>query len=146
MARQAHPDTGGSHEEMQVLNEALIEALSRMKLVPKKPSYTFGTRDVSSFTVAVLPVECFLALEVVAASCGPTIADEPPYMIEFMLHDAEVAGALNGWCRCDLVPEAGATTVSIIVGATERAPFPNVEEVRDYLVQALNEIDWPLIG
>ena len=128
---------------MQLLNAALLDALSRVQTIPRKTSYTAGTRDVSSFTVAVLPVDCYLALEVVAAMCGPTIGDDQPYMIEFMLHDAEVEGALNGWCRCDLVPEAGATTVSITVGSTEASPQPSAEEVRDYLVQALNTIDWP---
>lgn len=142
-ARHAHPDAGGSHEAMQLLNAALSDALSRVQTVPRKTSYTAGTRDVSSFTVAVLPVDCYLALEVVAAMCGPTIGDDQPYMIEFMLHDAEVAGALNGWCRCDLVPEAGATTVSITVGSTEAALQPRSDEVRDYLVHALNTIDWP---
>ena len=145
-ARIAHPDAGGSHEEMQMLNEALVDALANARPAQRKTVYTVGTRDVSSFTVAVLPVECFLALEVVAAMCGPTVADEPPYAIEFMLHDAEVRGALNGWCRCDLVPEAGATTVSITVGSIDHASLPNAEEVRDYLVDSLNEIDWPLIG
>ena len=128
---------------MQLLNAALLDALSRVQTIPRKTSYTAGTRDVSSFTVAVLPVDCYLALEVVAAMCGPPIGDDQPYMIEFMLHDAEVEGALNGWCRCDLVPEAGATTVSITVGSTEASPQPSAEEVRDYLVQALNTIDWP---
>jgi hypothetical protein len=142
-ARQAHPDTGGSHEAMQRLNEALQEALSRVHVVSRQTSYTAGTRDVSSFTVAVLPVDCYLALEVVAAMCGPSVADDQPYMIEFMLHDADVVGALNGWCRCDLVPEAGATTVSISVGSTTNTPQPQAEEVRDFLVQALNTIDWP---
>ena len=145
-ARRAHPDAGGSHEAMQLLNEAFLDALSRVQTVPRKTSYTVGLRDVSSFTVAVLPVDCYLALEVVAAMCGPTIGDDQPYMIEFMLHDAEVGGALNGWCRCDLVPEAGATTVSITVGSAENSPQPRSEEVRDYLVNALNTIDWPTSG
>ena len=132
---------------MQLLNEALQVALSRIDSVdriPRKTSYTVGARDVSSFTVAVLPVDCYLALEVVAAMCGPSIGDDQPYMIEFMLHDAEIEGALHGWCRCDLVPEAGATTVSITVGSTENSTQPRAEEVRDYLVQALNTIDWPI--
>ena len=132
---------------MQLLNEALQVALSRIDRVdriPRKTSYTVGARDVSSFTVAVLPVDCYLALEVVAAMCGPSIGDDQPYMIEFMLHDAEIEGALHGWCRCDLVPEAGATTVSITVGSTENSTQPRAEEVRDYLVQALNTIDWPI--
>ena len=145
-ARDAHPDTGGSHEAMQHLNLVLEAALAAVPPAPQVAGMFVGARDVSSFTVAVLPVDCFLALEVVAAMCGPTIADEPPYMIEFMLHDAEVAGAMNGWCRCELVPEAGATTVSLLVGAVTRSDQPNVEEVRDYLVEALNTIDWPVTG
>jgi hypothetical protein len=145
-ARDAHPDTGGSHEAMQHLNQMLEAALAAVQTTSIVTNVFVGSRDVSSFTVAVLPVECFLALEVVAAMCGPTIADEPPYMIEFMLHDAEVSGALNGWCRCDLVPEAGATTVSLLVGSITHSEQPRVEQVRDYLVEALNTIDWPITG
>lgn len=144
-ARHAHPDSGGSHEAMQHLNQVLVAALAASSKVPESHNVVVGSRDVSSFTVAVLPVECYHALEVVAAMCGPTIADEPPYMMEFMLHDADFPGALNGWCRCDLVPEAGATTVSLVVGAVEYSDHPGVEQVRDYLVDALNSIDWPTI-
>ena len=56
---------------------------------------------------------------------------------------AEVEGFLNGWCRCDLVPEAGATTVSLLVGTEESSQGISVEEVRDYLVANLNAIEWP---
>lgn len=143
-ARAAHPDTGGSHEEMQFLNQILVAALAASSPKDSVSQMFVGARDVSSFTVAVLPVECYVALEVVAAMCGPTVSEEPPYMIEFMLHDAEVVGALNGWCRCDLVPEAGATTVSLLVGSGSRLDQPRVEQVRDYLVDALNSIDWPI--
>ena len=58
-------------------------------------------------------------------------------------HDAEVEGFLHGWCRCDLVPEAGATTVSLLVGTEESSQGISVEEVRDYLVANLNAIEWP---
>ena len=54
-----------------------------------------------------------------------------------------MTGALNGWCRCDLVPEAGATTVSLLVGTETSAEGISVEEVRDYLVANLNAIEWP---
>ena len=146
-ARMVHPDVGGTDSAMQELNEALQSALELVgapvspKAVP--PVLVRRERDVSSFTVDALPTECFEALLIVAGISGAISHDEPPYQLEFSLHDAEVAGALNGWCRCDLVPEAGATTVSLLVGTAESSDGISVEEVRDYLVANLNAIEWP---
>jgi hypothetical protein len=146
-ARTAHPDAGGSDFAMQELNEALRKALELVgtskifKAV--SPVLTRRESDVSSFTVDALPAECFEALLVVAGICGAISHDEPPYQLEFSLHDAEVEGFLHGWCRCDLVPEAGATTVSLLVGTDEVSQGVSVEEVRDYLVANLNAIEWP---
>jgi hypothetical protein len=146
-ARTAHPDAGGSDSAMQEVNEALRNALELIG-VPKvlktlSPVLVRRERDVSSFTVDALPAECFEALVVVAGICGAISHDEPPYQLEFSLHDAEVEGFLHGWCRCDLVPEAGATTVSLSVGTDEPSQGISVEEVRDYLVANLNAIEWP---
>jgi hypothetical protein len=146
-ARTAHPDTGGSDSAMQELNEALQDAL-KIAGVSKgaktvSPVLVRRERDVSSFTVDALPAECFEALLVVAGICGAISHDEAPYQLEFSLHDAEVEGFLHGWCRCDLVPEAGATTVSLLVGTEETSTGVSVEEVRDYLVANLNAIEWP---
>jgi hypothetical protein len=44
--------------------------------------------------------------------------------------------------RDSLVPEAGATTVSLLVGSEKFSDGISVEEVRDYLVANLNAIDW----
>jgi hypothetical protein len=132
---------------MQELNEALRNALELVGIpeVMKtaSPVLVRRERDVSSFTVDVLPAECFEALLVVAGISGAISHEEPPYQIEFSLHDSGVSGALNGWCRCDLVPEAGATTVSLLVGTEETSTGVSVEEVRDYLVANLNAIEWP---
>jgi len=146
-ARTVHPDAGGSVSGMQELNQALRQALE-LAGVPKvvktvSPVLVRRERDVSSFTVDALPAECFDALLVVAGICGAISHDEPPYQLEFSLHDAEVDGFLHGWCRCDLVPEAGATTVSLLVGTAESSEGISVEEVRDYLVANLNAIEWP---
>jgi len=146
-ARSAHPDAGGSDSAMQELNEALRRALELVG-VPKvsktvSPVLLRRERDVSSFAVDALPAECFEALLVVAGICGAISHDEPPYQLEFSLHDAEVDGFLHGWCRCDLVPEAGGTTVSLLVGTDEHSEGISVEEVRDYLVANLNAIEWP---
>ena len=146
-ARTAHPDAGGSDSAMQDLNEALRNALELVGdpkvLKAVSPVLVRRERDVSSFTVDALPVECFEALLIVAGISGAISHEEPPYQLEFSLHDSDVAGALNGWCRCDLVPEAGVTTVSLLVGTEISAEGISVEEVRDYLVANLNAIEWP---
>jgi hypothetical protein len=132
---------------MKELNEALRNALDLVGvskvLKANSPVLVRRERDVSSFTVDALPAECFEALLVVAGISGAISHDEPPYQLEFSLHDADVVGSLHGWCRCDLVPEAGATTVSLLVGTDEISHGISVEEVRDYLVANLNAIEWP---
>lgn len=149
-----HPDAGGSNEAMVSLNLALEIALDwtpdieEIEVVEpsRKPEGAMAfrmRRDVSSFTVNVLPVDCWMALEVVAALCGPTIQDDPPYMLEFLLHDSSLPLSRNGWCRCECVPEAGATTVHLTVGSTHSSEMPDVDAVRDFLVEQLNHIDWP---
>ena len=144
LARVHHPDVGGDVATMQLLNRALEGALAlcgestTLSVIPASVH-----RDVSSFTVAVLPVDCYIALEIVAAICGPTVYEDPPYVLEFHLHDSPVENALYGWCRCELVPEAGATTVHLTVGSESRENAPSVEAIRDYLVILLNSIDWP---
>ena len=147
-ARTVHPDVGGTDAAMQELNEALHSALAYVDVVSiatvsSSPLLVRRERDVSSFTVDVLPAECFEALLIVAGISGAISHEEPPYQLEFSLHDSDVTGALNGWCRCDLMPEAGATTVSLLVGTETSAEGISVEEVRDYLVANLNAIEWP---
>ena len=147
-ARTVHPDVGGTDAAMQELNEALHSALAYVDVVSiatvsSSPLLVRRELDVSSFTVDVLPAECFEALLIVAGISGAISHEEPPYQLEFSLHDSDVTGALNGWCRCDLVPEAGATTVSLLVGTETSAEGISVEEVRDYLVANLNAIEWP---
>jgi hypothetical protein len=151
---QHHPDAGGSNESMVRLNLALETALlwepcasSNVPYEKHEPETTQVAsrlrRDVSSFTVNVLPVECWLALEIVGATCGPMIQDDPPYLLEFMLHDSSLSYSRNAWCRCECVPEAGATTVHLTVGSNMDSEIPNIDEVRDFLVEQLNRIDWP---
>ena len=145
-ARIVHPDVGGSDSEMQDLNEALRTALEHVGVSKNAntdaPVLVRRERDVSSFTVDVLPAECFEALLIVGGISGAISHEEAPYMLEFSLHDSGVNGALNGWCRCELVPEAGSTTVSLLVGTEESSQGISVEEVRNYLVANLNDIEW----
>ena len=150
LAKQAHPDAGGSVEQMQHVNDlvdAALRALSTGKRpTPPRPasqpmsrSASSGPvrRDHPSFTVEALPVETFEALLIVGTWLGDLIDDEPPYAMEVALTEP-----MGGWCRLDLVPDAGASTVSIAVAGAPGHPVPSVDAVRDAFVEGLNRLDW----
>jgi len=94
--------------------------------------------DAPSFTIDVLPVEAYEALLVVTSWMGEVLVDESPYLLEVFLHDPSPC-----WCRLDLVPDAGATTVSLMVASLEGDPVPNIDEVRDEWVANLNRLGDP---
>ncbi len=140
----AHPDHGGSTVALDRINNALEQALASIKIDPTHSASISVSRirhDESSFTINMLPVESWPLMQIVAAEIGQIISDEEPYMIEFTLQDCGVAYWLRAWCRCDLVPEAGATMVHVTVGAPPEYEFPDIEHVRDMLVSSLNAIN-----
>ena len=85
--------------------------------------------DVASFTIEALPVEAFEALLVVTSWIGEVIVDEPPYQLDVMLTDP-----LRCWCRLDLVPDAGASTVAVTIVGLPDEPLPDIDDVRDLWV------------
>jgi hypothetical protein len=95
-------------------------------------------RDVPSFVVEALPAVTFEALVVVASWLGEVLDDDPPYRLETYLGQP-----FDCWCRLDVVPDAGASTVSLTVAGLDGAPAPDVVAVRDAWVADLNSIDWP---
>lgn len=151
LAKSAHPDTGGSVEAMQLLNDAADAALAALtspaaSVAPRRtpprrtnPPTAGGPvrRDHPSFTIEALPVEAFEALLVVASWLGDPIDDDPPYALELTLSEP-----VGGWCRLDLVPDAGASTVSVTVAGAPGHPTPSVDAVRDAFVAGLNDLDW----
>ncbi len=150
LARAAHPDAGGDTAHMASLNDAAARALRQIAArdTPFVPAPSPNARgpfrpgrgtqhDVPSFTVEALPVEAFEALVVVAGWFGEIIDDDPPYRLD--VHTTE---PFECWCRLDIVPDAGASTVSLAVGGWADEPPPPVEEVRDVFVDALNRLDW----
>ncbi|MGI9643866.1 MAG: J domain-containing protein [Ilumatobacteraceae bacterium] len=146
LAKQHHPDHGGDADRMQSLNVAAAAALARLGAGPvrsprsdesprQEPS---GVRtDRSSFTVEALPVDTFEALLVVSSWLGEVLDDDPPYRL-----DVHLRGPVPCWCRLELVPDAGASTVGITVGAYDGARVPDVEAIRDVWVDQLNRLDW----
>jgi hypothetical protein len=153
LALTLHPDVGGDPEAMQALNAAYDEAVRRLEhpslrdpapttpvRPPAAPAPTsmrlHGVQfDQPSFTIDVLPVEAFEALLVVSSWMGEVLVDDPPYLLEVFLHDPAPC-----WCRLDLVPDAGATTVSLIVAGIDGDPTPDPEWVRDEWVANLNRL------
>ena len=93
--------------------------------------------DHPSFTIEALPAEAFEGLVVVASWLGDLTSDDPPYELEVALTDP-----VRGWCRVDLVPDAGASTVSLTVAGEPGAPAPDVDTVRDLWIAGLNQLDW----
>jgi hypothetical protein len=99
-------------------------------------------RDAPSFTVDALPAETFEALLVVASWIGEVLDDDPPYVLECHLHDPGPC-----WCRLDVVPDAGGSTVSLTVARPDhvaRGEQVTAEEVRDVWVEQLNRLGRPL--
>jgi hypothetical protein len=154
LALTLHPDLGGDQAAMQALNAAYDDAVRRLGTAPPPaepavaadpvptaaPAPTsmrlHGVQfDQPSFTIDVLPVEAFEALMIVAAWMGEVLVDDPPYLLELFLHDPAPC-----WCRLDLVPDAGATTVSLIVAGVDGDPTPDPERVRDEWVTNLNRL------
>lgn len=157
LAKRLHPDLGGDADAMQALNAAFEEAVQRLSgpttaspvaaSAPEpSPSPTSAQRsgrrtvrgvqhDAPSFTIDVLPVEAYEALLIVTSWMGEMLVDDPPYLLEVFLHDPSPC-----WCRLDLVPDAGATTVSLMVAALEGDPAPDIDSVRDEWVANLNRL------
>ena len=147
LAKEHHPDQGGDPAHMQAINEAADAALlavgARDEPVdepgPPPDGRTSGVaRDTPSFTVEALPVETFEAMLVVASWMGEVLDDDPPYRL-----DTYLSAPFDCWCRLDVVPDAGASTVSLSVAGLDGAPTPDVTAVRDAWVANLNAVDWP---
>lgn len=156
LAKSAHPDVGGSVAEMQRINAAADEAARRLTVTsgPQPPRRDdpaanghapgrprFGRRDHPSFTIEALPVEAFEGLLIVAGWLGDLIDDEPPYALEVAL-----ARPIAGWCRLDLVPDAGASTVSVTVAGEPGEGSPDIDAVRDAWIAGLNQLNWAELG
>ncbi|MDO8391938.1 MAG: J domain-containing protein [Actinomycetota bacterium] len=154
LARELHPDRGGDPVAMQAVNVAYEEALrllaepptplaphpgpSQPRPTPQRRRPTRGVQhDHPSFTIDVLPAEAFEALLIVTSWIGELLVDDPPYVLEVFLNEPEPC-----WCRLDLVPDAGGTTISLTVAGLDGEPAPDIDQVRDTWVAALNEPLW----
>jgi hypothetical protein len=153
LALELHPDRGGDGERMRQVNvafEAAVAHLTGRRPLPVTgaPAPTAATRrrpspprrggvqhDVPSFVVEALPAQAFEALVVVTSWIGEVLVDDPPYLLDVHLYDP-----IECWCRLELVPDAGSSTVSLTVAPVGDEPAPDVELIRDVWVDQLNQL------
>ncbi len=141
-----HPDRGGDAALMARINRAADELLTNLE---EDPSMT-SARPVSterdaphkvvvdhpSFVIDALPVLAHEVLTLAVASIGEIVDDDPPYGLEFTIDIAE-RGERRTWCRAEIVPDAGSSTVSLV---TESDGSVDVERLRDLLVREINAL------
>ena len=156
LAQRHHPHHGCDAASMRRVNEAADAALAHISTRRPEPSSGEFRRDPStarltaderiggrvtsdmpSFTVEALPVETFEGLLVVASWIGEVLDDDPPYRLEVHLREPTEC-----WCRLEVVPDAGASTVSLTIAGLDDAPPPDIVDVRDLWVDQLNRVDW----
>ena len=164
LAKSMHPDAGGDPDDMRRINAAAASALRRLADEAAAPAgattptsarpdtspdadrnpgrapddvWQSRRRDAPSFTVEALPVETFEALLLAAAELGDVVDDDPPYELQVVLASPDAC-----WCRLDIVPDAGASTVSLSIAAVDGSPPPPIERVRTVWIDALNRLDW----
>ena len=155
MAMRLHPDhAGGDADAMRRLNDAFEAAMAARASISRfgpenartrgqNPDQTAGAtprvvHDVASFTIEALPAEAFEALLVVSTWLGEVLVDDPPYQLDVALEDPYAC-----WCRLDLLPDAGATTVSLTLAGVGAAAPPDVDDVRDLWVANVNQLGRP---
>lgn len=165
LAARFHPDLGGDPGRMVEVNAAADRALRQIALrtrggsgseQSRAPSEVWRdgapergrsgsvdanrTSDHPSFTVDVLPVDAFEGLLLVVAELGEVVDEDPPYLLETLIRDR---GDGHGtWCRLELVPDAGSTTVSLLVDSDGPGDGATVTEIRDAWIAGLNRLDW----
>jgi hypothetical protein len=92
-------------------------------------------QDAPSFSMDALPAEAFEVLLIVTNWVGEVLVEDPPYVMEVFLREPAPC-----WCRLELLPEAGASMVSLTVAGIEGEEVPLVEEVRDQFIALINEL------
>jgi hypothetical protein len=147
LAREFHPDRGGDPQHMAFINlafDAIIashgkEASQQITVTSANvspadalaPETTSGfSVDHPSFTINALPAVAYEVLILAARVLGDVSSDEPPYLLEVQLEDPPMT-----WCRLEIVPDAGSSTVSFVVDKEIDA-----QQIRDLWITTINEI------
>ena len=153
LALLLHPDRAAgdpdAERRMQEVNAAFDQAVKVIRggrvqpSPPPEPAQPTVRRvaristDVASFVIDCLRPEAFERLFIVSHWVGEPLYADPPAVLEVHL--------LEPWpcfCRLELLPEAGATMVSVTVGAIEPTwmAVPDIDAIRDLFVLLVNQL------
>ncbi|MGI8684263.1 MAG: DnaJ domain-containing protein [Acidimicrobiales bacterium] len=139
LARTLHPDlhTGADRADaerrMALVNQAADLLLGRERPAAPAPDPAGAADDPvfadAAFAIDALPVDAFEAVLLAAVNLGDVIRAEEPYFLAALLDDP-------GPCQCvlELVPDAGATTVTFEIFPRHFGRCPTERDVRDALV------------
>ena len=151
-ARTQHPDAGGDTERMSLINQAadlLLDELvagsssavddsSRSRWRDERhgavgrwqrDDWSGVEVDRPSFVIDVLPVDAFEWLVMAARVLGQVVDDDPPYCLEVLIDSRP-----DRWCRLDIVPDAGSSTISITTSGHDAS------DLVPLFVGAINEL------
>ena len=133
--QDSHPDHGGSRQAIEAVERA-VEVL-RMVAQTRNAEVLRVRRgtDRPSFVVSAMPAETFELLLAAAAELGDVAEDDPPYRLEVQMHEPR-----DTWVVLEVVPDAGASTVSMSVES--RTPF-DLDSIRDVWVAVINASQRP---
>jgi hypothetical protein len=153
LALELHPDraTGNPDAErrMREVNVAFDQAVKLIRgerdtapaaREPEPPPVRRVARistDVASFVIDCMRPEAFERLFIVSHWVGEPLYADPPGLLEVHLQEPSPC-----FCRLELMPEAGATMVSITVATIEPwwMAAPDTDAVRDLYVLMVNQL------
>ena len=137
LALEFHPDRGGSDEHMALVNLAFDEIMNWHRQQPPEPLHISIPKvpsafdvDRPSFVINALPVVAFELLLLAGRIIGDVALDDPPYLLEVQIEDPVLT-----WCRLEVLPESGSSSVSLMVDGQT-----NALSVRDLWIRTINEI------
>ena len=153
LALQLHPDRAAGNpdaerrmREVNVAFDQVVRLIRGERIAPSAPPEPERppvrrvariSTDVAAFVIDCLPPEAFERLFIVSHWIGEPLYADPPGLLEVHLQEPSPC-----FCRLELMPEAGATMVSITVGTIEpwRIEAPDTDAVRDLYVLMINQL------
>ena len=153
LALELHPDRAAgdpdAERRMREVNVAFDQAVKIIRgerIAPPAPPEPEQPRvrrvaristDVASFVIDCMRAEAFERLFIVSHWIGEPLYADPPGLLEVHLQEPSPC-----FCRLELMPEAGATMVSITVGTIEPwwLASPDTDAVRDLYVLMVNQL------
>jgi hypothetical protein len=141
-----NPDAERRMREVNVAFDHVVKVIRGERAAPTAPPepeqppvrrVARSSTDVASFVIDCMRPEAFERLYIVSHWIGEPLYADPPGLLEVHLQEPSPC-----FCRLELMPEAGATMVSVTVGTIEPwwIAAPDTDGVRDLYVLMVNQL------